>query len=113
MIFYTDRFVPDGHAGCARGPFIFIRPQHKGDAGLLAHEKVHVRQWWRTLGLHSLRYLFSRRYRLKAEVEAYREQLKHSPGNEAVYAVLITARYGLNITITEAYTALGEKHGSE
>ncbi len=77
MTFYTNKFIPSGSAGCARGPCIFIRPDHRGDAGLLAHEQVHVSQWWRTLGLHSLLYLVSKKYRLAAEVEAYRKQLEY------------------------------------
>jgi hypothetical protein len=41
---YTNNFIAKNFAGCTRGPFIFIRPEHKGDKGMLAREKVHVRQ---------------------------------------------------------------------
>ena len=90
MIFYTNRFVPEGSAGCARGPVILIRPEYRYDKGLLAHEQVHTYQWWRTLGLHSFLYLFSKRYRLKAEVEAYREQLKYRPDCLEKYATWLS-----------------------
>ena len=56
LVFYTDKFIPDGSRGCAKGPFIFIRPQCKEDEGLLAHEKEHVRQFWANPILHGLQY---------------------------------------------------------
>lgn len=101
MIFYTDRFVPEKAAGCARGPFIFIRPKYKDDIGLLEHEKVHVRQWYRTFGLHSFLYLFSEKYRLKSEVEAYRKQLEYSDDID-LFAKYISEDYNINISIDEA-----------
>ena len=76
LLFYTDN-LPENSNGCANAFIIRIRPSCKGDEGLLAHERVHVSQWWRTLGLHSLLYLVSKRYRLRAEVEAYRKQLEY------------------------------------
>lgn len=76
LTFYTDRWMPDGVAACARGPVIFIRPAYRGDRGLLEHERVHRRQWLLTLGLHSFAYLLVRRYRLWAEVRAYQEQMR-------------------------------------
>ena len=85
LLVYTDR-LPQNSNGCANGPIIRIRPAYEGDEGLLAHEKVHVSQWWRTLGFHSLLYLVSKKYRLQAEVEAYREQLKYNPENILKYA---------------------------
>ena len=85
LLVYTDR-LPQNSNGCANGPIIRIRPAYKGDEGLKQHEICHVHQWWRTLGLHSLLYLVSKRYRLRAEVEAYREQLKYNPENILKYA---------------------------
>ncbi len=47
--------------------------------GVLAHELTHVRQQtpgrWRTIA-YIVRYSLSRKYRLKAEVEAYRAQFR-------------------------------------
>lgn len=110
-VFYTNLFVPKGSAGCARGPLIFIRPEYKNDAGLLAHERVHVRQWLRTiysLGVvHSLLYLFSDSYKLAAEVEAYQEQAKHYPDDRTPqFAVFIADDYGLDISAAEALKLL-------
>lgn len=111
MTFYTDRFIPANSAGCARGPVIFIRPKYRDDIGLLRHEECHVRQWWHTLGLHSILYLVSKAYRLKAEVEAYREQLKHPPANGSEeyrdkYAGFVSTGYGLDITKEQALEML-------
>lgn len=106
-VIYSDRLVPAGAAGCARGPLVFIRPTSWNDAGLLAHERVHVRQWWRTLGLHSILYLISHHYRLNAEVRAYREQAKHYPDDRRmVFAQFIAEKYGLSVTVLQAYALL-------
>lgn len=78
-VFYTNFGVLDGSAGTTREPLIFIRPEFKGDAGLPAHEQTHVKQWFRTLGLHLFLYLLSDRYKLDCEVKCYREQAKHYP----------------------------------
>lgn len=67
MPFYTTRFVRPGFAATTRGPLIFIRPEYRQDIGLLEHERVHVRQWLRTIGLHSLLYAISKTYRLSAD----------------------------------------------
>lgn len=107
MIFYTHRFIPEPHHACARGPFIFIKPEFKGDKGLLEHEKVHRRQWLRTLGLHSLLYLFVPEYRLAAELEAFAEQAKHySDDRMPRFAELLAMNYRIDITVAEALLAL-------
>ncbi|MDD3938098.1 hypothetical protein [Rhodoferax sp.] len=43
---YTDR-LPANVAGRANGPLIRIKPAYKNDAGIHAHELVHVAQFWR------------------------------------------------------------------
>lgn len=109
MIIYTNCFIPKQHQACTRGPVILIRPEYKGDNGLLEHEKVHRRQWLRTFGLHSLLYIFVPDYRLEAEVEAFREQLKHYPDDRRQrFAELIAENYGLDITPDEALALLNE-----
>ena len=106
-VFYTNRFIPAEHQACTRGPIIFIRPEYRGDRGLLEHEKVHRRQWLRTLGLHSLLYLFVEDYRLQAEVEAFREQAKHYPDDRMPrFARLLASNYRIDITEDEALDAL-------
>ena len=102
LVFYTELGVPQGFAGAARGPVALIRPQYRGDAGLLAHEMVHVKQWWLTFGLHSILYLLFEFYRLDSEVEAYRVQLKHSPGNERRFAEFIATKYRIGISVEDA-----------
>ena len=93
LTFYTAFGVP--MAACTYGPVILIKPEYKDDEGLYQHELIHVKQWIFTLGLHSILYLLSNRYKLWAEVQAYRKQLEYSPGNEARFAGFIANRYGL------------------
>ncbi len=111
FVFYTDRFMPDPHEGCARLCFIFVRPGKRGDTALLSHEIVHVKQFYRTFGIHGIRYRFSRQYRLCSEVEAYQEQLTYAPTGQramyaAVYASFIANRYDLTVTTEEAQKML-------
>ncbi len=105
LVFYVSS-LPDGFAGKANGPVVRILESHRSDAGLLAHELCHVRQWWRTLGLHPLLYALSDSYRLAAEIEAYREQLRHSPGDARRFATYIATRYRLTIAIDDALARL-------
>jgi hypothetical protein len=103
LTFYTNFGVPNGAAACARGPVILIRPHKRGDEGLYRHELTHV--WQSLAGLlvvHALLYLLVPRYRLWCEVQAYREQLKYSPGREALFAKFIAEKYRLNIAAAEA-----------
>ena len=106
MIFFTNFAIPSGFAGCTRGFIIFIRPEYKDDQGLIEHEKVHRWQWVRTLGLHSFLYLLSDKYKLAAEVEAYKVQLVYSPGNQLRFAGFIAEKYGLNVSINKALELL-------
>lgn len=76
ILIYTDK-LPEHSAGCANGPIIRIRPSKREDKGIMAHELVHVRQWWMTIGFHSLLYLLCTKYRQWAEVQAYRKQLEY------------------------------------
>lgn len=106
-VIYTDRIVPAPFAGYTIGPLIFIRPAYRDDAGLLAHELVHRWQWFRTLALHSVLYAASRRYRLAAEIEAYREQATHyADDRRPLFAHFIAERYGLGISTAAAMRRL-------
>ncbi len=111
LLFYTNN-VPSGSAGCANAFVIRIRPEYKDDEGILKHEAEHVRQWWCTLGVHSLLYLLVKPYRLYAEVRAYREQLKYPPAtnhaeeSRKLYAGFISNDYGLDISVEEAENKL-------
>jgi len=106
-IFYTNKFVNNTDAGTARAMFIWIRPSYKNDKGLLEHELVHVRQFWRNPLFFGLLYRFSEKYRFNSEVEAYREQLKHYPDDRSdLFAKFIVENYRLKVTHSEAKFAL-------
>lgn len=60
MQIYTDRIIPKAADAITLGFVILIRPQCKGDAGVLAHEQVHVRQRKESWGLFWPRYLLSK-----------------------------------------------------
>lgn len=104
---YTDKGIPEGYGGVASAWFIKIRPKYRNDEGILRHELVHVHQFWRTFGLHALLGWWDS-YRLKCELEAYREQLRWPPATanpehyRQVYAGFIATKYGLDITQEEA-----------
>lgn len=107
MIFYTDTFIPKRFAGVAAGPFIFIRPRARNDLGLLMHEKEHVRQWWSTLGLHTLLYLCIPKYKIWAEVSAYKIQATYYETDKLPrFAYFIANNYGLNISEEQALSML-------
>jgi hypothetical protein len=101
-IFYTNKFIPTRFAGITYGPVVFIRPEYKSDAGLLAHELTHVAQFWKQFITFGFLYLFSRTHRLGYEVEAYQEQLKHSPGNEKLYAQMLSTMFDLRVSFDQA-----------
>lgn len=79
----TLRRMPGRLVGLCVGPFIVVREDYAADHPTIVHELTHCRQFWRGLGiLHLLRYYGSRRYRLKAEVEAFRAELDACPPQE-------------------------------
>ena len=101
---YTDN-MDENFAGITRAFVISIRPKYKDDKGLLEHEKTHVRQWYKTLGLHGLLYAFWRTYRLNCELEAYKEQMQYAPDLKVAvdkFADFLANKYGLDITIDRA-----------
>ena len=108
IVIYTDRLVPARFAGYNYGPVIAIRPRCRNDRGLLEHEMVHSRQWWRGLGIgHILGYWLSKSYRLRCEVEAYREQARWAAGDvRPSLAQSLATKYDLGITYTEALALL-------
>lgn len=135
LIFYTNK-LPTDVGGRANGPVVRIRPKYRADAGIHAHEAEHVEQWyvgvligvlaalsmssipsqwsgWWPLALgagcalHPAAYLLLPRYRLWAEVRAYRIQLRHYPDDRSrLFAGFIASRYRLNISVEEAVNAL-------
>ncbi len=105
VIVETRWMIPRGFDGFAPGPLILVRPGTSH--GLIEHEKVHVRQFWRTFGLMAVLYLLSRRWRLRYEVEAYREQLRYCPlGAAHGFARTLACQYRLRISEQQAYRLL-------
>lgn len=108
MIIYSDLLMPDWADGRAIGPVVQIRPSRRGDASILAHELEHVRQWREAPISMPLRYLFSRRWRLRYEVEASRAQLKVDPLAITSCAALLATQYRLGISFRDALNLLEE-----
>lgn len=106
MVIYTNHLIPRDQDAMTLGWIILIRPRCKDDAGLLAHEQVHVRQWKESFGLFWPRYLLSKKWRLRYEIEAYREQLRHSPGDLDLFAGYLSQNYRLGISRDVARVAL-------
>ena len=136
MIIVTNSnvLIPKPHQAATRGPFIFVRPEHKGDKGLVEHEKVHRRQWltvsviacsvlglliyalmgvemthWAALGMgvHGALYTLVPEYRLASEIEAFREQARHYTDDRMpTFAALLSSNYDLDIYFDEALKAL-------
>ncbi|MGO4156710.1 hypothetical protein [Cupriavidus sp. YAF13] len=97
--------IPRGFDGFAPGPLILVRPGVSH--ALIEHEKVHVRQFWRWCGLMGVLYLASPRWRLRFELEAYREQLRHcEPDAAHHFARMLARHYRLDITQEQAYRLL-------
>ena len=103
---YTNLGIPKRFAGYTIGPLILIRPEYRGDEGLLAHEQTHVRQFWRTFGLMPLLYWLSPVCRFRAEVEAYRVQLQYRPEMAYRYALFIAEKYRIDVSVETALRAL-------
>lgn len=107
IVIYTDRLIPARFSGCTLGPVILIRPDYRGDRGLLEHERVHAGQFWRTLGLMGIGYLLFKHYRLRCEVEAYREQaLWYRDDRRQLFARFLADKYNLGVTYDEALALL-------
>ena len=104
MIIYTDRFIPagfDAHAIFA--PLILIRPNRRGDAGIIAHERRHAKDVWLCGWLIcGLLYLLSRRFRCWFEVRGYREEIRINPDRLLWAAESLANDYKLPIGFNRA-----------
>ena len=126
--------LPNGFGGTAQGPLIKLLPKYQHDAGLIEHEKTHVRQWyavmtfglllcalmavlvlpvfWIVCGvspfLHQLLYRFVRPYRRWCEVRAYRKQIETGGYTGTEFAVTaLVEKYDLRLGADEARALLG------
>lgn len=99
------RFIPKSFDAITLWPLILIRPECLHNTALIEHEIVHYREqawiapvWW-------LRYLLSRKFRLAAEVRAYRRQIELGGITQAQAALMLT-QYRLGITHVQAFQSL-------
>lgn len=77
---------------------------------LYDHEYEHVRQWYVTLGFHSLFYLVSSKYRKWAEAKAYAKQVKDDLSDLDLMAFRMSLPiYDLNITQDQAKLEILDK----
>ena len=136
MNYYLINYVetlPDGFGGTAQGPFIKLLSKYQNDAGLIEHEKTHVRQWYAAMAiglllctlltllvsaslwplyglapfLHQLLYKLVLRYRRWCEVQAYRKQLATGGYDSTDFAVTaLVEKYDLNLSTNEAKALL-------
>ncbi len=112
FIFYVKTLGSDGET---RGMLIRIRISRFYMKDILGHELVHVRQFYRMPIIHGILYYLWGRYRLRCEVEAYREQLSYYVDAGPFmhhrklieFASLLSKNYRLNITQCEAEELIG------
>lgn len=89
--------------GLTVAPFIFIAPEQADNKPLIAHEMVHYREqlkwlvlpWW-------IAYLISRKFRLNAEVRAYKVQVAQGGCTVEQAAYWLSSNYRLGISQREA-----------
>lgn len=74
LVIVTNRIIPKRFHAYNIGPITFVRPEHADNEALLAHERVHFRQWCRNPFMYVF-YHLSKKARYAYELEAYREQL--------------------------------------
>ena len=104
MIIYTDRFIPAGFdAHAILSPLILIRPNRRGDAGIIAHERRHAKDVWLCGWLIcGLLYKFSRRFRLWFELRGFREEIRINPDRLLWAAESLANDYKLPIGFNRA-----------
>jgi hypothetical protein len=108
---YSDN-LPDGFGARCYNPLvpmfgtckIVVRHKYKYDIGLLNHEIVHAKQYRRHF-FHGLVAMISKKYRLKAELEAYSAQIdayEYKTIDEAMWIVnALHSKYNLDMSIDE------------
>jgi len=103
-IFHRTGFpIPRNSAAITIGTWIFIRP----GTNVLPHEKIHVRQFMAQPFTFWLRYLFSKKWRLRYEAEAYATSVKNGASINMV-ADALALDYKLNITLSAARNAISK-----
>ena len=110
-----------GHNGAYRClPFIprigiiVIHPDYRNDVGLLRHEKTHRRQHRQYPFTFVPRILFSHKFRMWAEMEAFAEQCVPYPPEDddsrvERFAEMLATNYHLKISPETAYIQLRQR----
>ena len=124
VILYTEKGMT-WQAGAARAFIVRIKDKYAGDAGLLAHELMHVKIFWLVtlvsalliyltapiellplaLAVKSLAYRFIPAWRLREEVICYRAQSNaYNDGKDRtpIFARYISTHYDLDISTGKA-----------
>ncbi len=108
MIIQTN-IVKKGFDAFTCWPFIFIRPEYATNKGLIEHEMVHYKEQ-RACGVIPwlLRYAFSKKFRLAAELRGYKRQidLGYMTINRAAEYLV---NYGVDLSLTEAIALLRQR----
>jgi hypothetical protein len=99
-VFYTN-LVPFGWRGVACYWFILIKPEFKGDAGLHAHERVHISRM-RQIGLFTYFYKYfivrDKYFRAYEEFIAF----KYGSGYHDAHIIeILVSRYGVSRALAE------------
>jgi len=71
LVIYNSTLLPKRFSGYSYILVVVLRGAINTNEILLNHELTHSKQGYRTLFLHSILYVTSKRYRLKSEIEAY------------------------------------------
>lgn len=102
---YVTRLLFWSDALTVNQSLILIRPEHSEDSRLIAHESTHQNQMRKSNAfVFWIKYLCSRKFRLAAEVEAYKVQILH--GAPIITCASHLTRYGLGITQAQAMELL-------
>ena len=108
ILIVTNKLIPKIYDARTYNIFILIRSQFKDNVALIEHERVHVRQFVSNPLFFGLLYRFSKKYRLKYELEAFRKQLsvEYSPACALRTAEMLSGNYNLNMTVAECLKLL-------
>lgn len=97
LIFEVDKI--EGYetiTGSANGFVIRIEKDAANKDAILAHELVHVKQWWLSLGIHPILYALSECYRIWAEVQAYKKSIEYGAHTKESAARVIADKYNIS-----------------
>ena len=123
-VIYTNFLIPKRFDAYNLIIVCLIRPEFKNDNALYEHELTHNRQWKREPFTYPFKYLFSKPYRYKMELEAYTAQLRLYPlkkreEKSIQFARLICTHYGIKGQTEEStknaliYNLIGGKNETD